>query len=66
VRVFSFDERTSFVFSLYLGKKNKSGPSFTRTLLEHTENHQLATDEMAYLAGTLFGTGADTASIGKP
>jgi hypothetical protein len=30
--------------------------------LEHTEDHQLATDEMAYLAGTLFGAGADTAS----
>ncbi|KAG2099795.1 cytochrome P450 [Suillus cothurnatus] len=47
-------------------EKNKSGPSFTRTLLEHTEYHQLVTDEMAYLTGTLFGAGADTASIGFP
>ncbi|KAG2110426.1 cytochrome P450 [Suillus cothurnatus] len=50
-------------------KQNRTkqiGPSFTRTPLEHTEDHQLATDEMAYLAGTLFGAGADTASIDKP
>ncbi|KAG2129986.1 cytochrome P450 [Suillus cothurnatus] len=52
--------------SIQTSEKNKSGPSFTKTLLEHTEDHQLATDEMAYLAGTLFGAGADTASIGFP
>lgn len=43
-------------------EQNKAGPSFTRTLLENTEDHQLAMDEMGYLAGTLFGAGADTAS----
>ncbi|KAG1720536.1 cytochrome P450, partial [Suillus lakei] len=43
-------------------EQNKAGPSFTKTLLEHTEDHQLAADEIAYLAGTLFGAGADTAS----
>jgi hypothetical protein len=41
---------------LYLGTK-QIGSLF---------HHQLATDEMAYLAGMLFGAGADTASIGKP
>jgi hypothetical protein len=30
--------------------------------LEHTEDHPLATDEMSYLAGMLFGEEADTAS----
>ncbi|KAG2124871.1 cytochrome P450 [Suillus clintonianus] len=45
-------------------EQNKAGPSFTKTLLENTEDHQLATDEMAYLAGTLFGAGSDTTAIG--
>ncbi|KAG2340491.1 cytochrome P450 [Suillus weaverae] len=45
-------------------EQNKAGPSFTKTLLEHTEDHQLATDEMAYLAGTLFGAGSDTTAVG--
>ncbi|KAG1850810.1 cytochrome P450 [Suillus subalutaceus] len=44
-------------------EQNTADPSFTKTLLEHAEDHQLATDEMAYLAGTLFGAGADTASL---
>ncbi|KAG1896562.1 cytochrome P450 [Suillus fuscotomentosus] len=45
-------------------EQNKAGPSFTRTLLENTEDHQLAMDEMGYLAGTLFGAGADTTFAG--
>ncbi|KAG1728771.1 cytochrome P450 [Suillus lakei] len=45
-------------------EQNKAGPSFTKTLLEHTEDHQLAADEMAYLAGTLFGAGSDTTAVG--
>ncbi|KAG1809606.1 cytochrome P450 [Suillus subaureus] len=45
-------------------EQNKAGPSFTKTLLEHTKDHQLVTDEMAYLAGTLFGAGAETTSAG--
>ncbi|KAH7922011.1 cytochrome P450 [Leucogyrophana mollusca] len=39
---------------------NVAGPSFVRTLLENIDNHQLLPDEMAYLAGTLFGAGSDT------
>ena len=31
-----------------------------RTLLEHTNEHQLERDEMAYLAGSLFGAGSET------
>ncbi|KAG1806933.1 cytochrome P450 [Suillus plorans] len=42
--------------------ENKADPSLTKALLENTEEHQLSTDEMAYLAGTLFGAGFDTAS----
>jgi cytochrome P450 len=42
--------------------QNKAGPSFTRTLLENAKEHQLSTDEMSYLAGSLFGAGSDTAS----
>ncbi|KAG1866923.1 cytochrome P450 [Suillus subluteus] len=45
-------------------KQNKPSSSFTKTLLEHTKDHQLATDEMAYLAGTPFGAGADTTTVG--
>ncbi|KAG1724633.1 cytochrome P450 [Suillus paluster] len=41
--------------------QNKGGPSFAKMLLEHVEDHQLSTDEMSYLAGSLFGAGSDTA-----
>ncbi|KAG2159536.1 cytochrome P450 [Suillus bovinus] len=44
--------------------QNRAGPSFTKALLENTEEHKLSTDEMAYLAGSLFGAGADTTAIG--
>ncbi|KAG1797387.1 cytochrome P450 [Suillus plorans] len=42
--------------------QNIAGSSFTKTLLENAEGHQLSTDEMSYLAGTLFAAGSDTAS----
>ncbi|KAG1738484.1 cytochrome P450 [Suillus lakei] len=44
--------------------QNTAGPSFTKTLLENTEGHQLSTDEMSYLAGSLYGAGSDTTAIG--
>ncbi|KAH7904937.1 cytochrome P450 [Hygrophoropsis aurantiaca] len=40
--------------------KNIAGPSFVKTLVENSDNHQLSDDEMAYLAGSLFGAGSDT------
>jgi len=43
--------------------QNTAGPSFTKTLLEHPNEHQLSTDEMAYLAGSLFGAGSDTTAV---
>ncbi|KAG2106201.1 cytochrome P450 [Suillus discolor] len=43
--------------------QNKAGPSLMKALLENTEEHQLSMDEMAYLAGTLFGAGFDTIAI---
>ncbi|KAG2068482.1 cytochrome P450 [Suillus decipiens] len=43
--------------------QNKAGPSFTKTLLENTQEHQLSTDEMSYLAGSLFGAGSDTTAV---
>lgn len=43
-------------------EQNKAGPSFSKTLLENTDQHRLSMDEMSYLAGTLFGAGSDTAS----
>lgn len=43
--------------------QNKAGPSFTRTLLENAKGHQLSTDEMSYLAGSLFGAGSDTTAV---
>ncbi|KAJ8585617.1 cytochrome P450 [Rhizopogon salebrosus TDB-379] len=52
------------LFSQQLGREqNKAGPSFTKTLLENTKEHRLSTDEMSYLAGTLFGAGSDTTSV---
>ncbi|KAG1732153.1 cytochrome P450 [Suillus lakei] len=47
---------------LYRHQLRRSGPSFTKTLLETTEEHKLSTDEISYLAGSLFGAGSDTAS----
>ncbi|KAF9233177.1 cytochrome P450 [Melanogaster broomeanus] len=42
--------------------RKEAGPSFTRTLLENAD-HRLSYDEMAYLAGSLFGAGSDTTSV---
>lgn len=39
---------------------NYSGNSLVKVLLENTSQHQLSRDEMAYLAGSLFGAGSDT------
>ncbi|KAG2360674.1 cytochrome P450 [Suillus spraguei] len=43
--------------------QNKAGPSFTKTLLENAKEHRLSTDEMSYLAGSLFGAGSDTTAV---
>ncbi|KAF9230712.1 cytochrome P450 [Melanogaster broomeanus] len=43
--------------------RNEASPSFGKTLLESPGDHRLSYDEMAYLAGTLFGAGSDTTSI---
>ncbi|KAG2121273.1 cytochrome P450 [Suillus clintonianus] len=44
--------------------QNKASPSFTKTLLENAQGHQLSPDEMSYLAGSLFGAGSDTTAVG--
>ncbi|KAG1899882.1 cytochrome P450 [Suillus fuscotomentosus] len=44
--------------------RNEAGPSFTKTLLENTEEQKLSIDEMSYLAGSLFGAGSDTTAVG--
>lgn len=43
-----------------LQESNKGGNSFMRMLLENTDKHGLSADEMAYLAGNLFGAGSET------
>ncbi|KAF9230122.1 cytochrome P450, partial [Melanogaster broomeanus] len=43
--------------------RNEAGPSFSKTLLENASDHRLSHDEMAYLAGILFGAGSDTTYI---
>ncbi|KAG1818707.1 cytochrome P450, partial [Suillus subaureus] len=43
--------------------QDNAGPSFTKTLLENVKEHQLSTDEMSYLAGSLFGAGSDTTAV---
>ncbi|KAF8553243.1 cytochrome P450 [Imleria badia] len=35
-------------------------PSFSKTLLENVDEHQLSIDEMSFLAGTIFEAGSDT------
>lgn len=40
-----------------------AGPSFSRYLLENQSSHKLSDAEMAYLAGSLFGAGADTTAV---
>lgn len=42
--------------------KGKAPTSFARYLLEHQQRFQLSDDELAYLAGSMFGAGADTVS----
>ncbi|KAG2078552.1 cytochrome P450 [Suillus decipiens] len=44
--------------------QNIAGSSFTKTLLENTEGHRLSTDEMSYLAGSLFVAGSHTTAVG--
>ncbi|KAG1778790.1 cytochrome P450 [Suillus placidus] len=50
------------LFRHQLRDQNKADRSLTKALLENTEEHQLSTDEISYLAGSLFGAGSDTAS----
>ncbi|KAH7920047.1 cytochrome P450 [Leucogyrophana mollusca] len=40
-----------------------AGPSFVKYLLEHQNEHKLSREEMAYLAGSLFGAGSDTTAV---
>ncbi|PIL22641.1 cytochrome P450 [Ganoderma sinense ZZ0214-1] len=42
--------------------KNEVQPCFTTYLLEHQEESGLSDDELAYLAGSMFGAGSDTTS----
>ncbi|KAG1727565.1 cytochrome P450 [Suillus paluster] len=41
----------------------KAGPPFARYLLENQSSHKLSDEEMAYLAGSLFGAGSDTIAV---
>ncbi|KAF9230476.1 cytochrome P450 [Melanogaster broomeanus] len=43
--------------------RNEAGPSFSKTLLENAGDNRLSYDEMAYLAGTLFGGGFDSTYV---
>ncbi|KAH7884146.1 cytochrome P450 [Phlebopus sp. FC_14] len=44
-------------------KTGGTGPSFARYLLENQNTHKLSDEEMAYLAGSLFGAGSDTTAV---
>ena len=44
-------------------KEHRAQPSFTTYLLEHQEEYGLSDDELAYLAGSMFGAGSD--SVGR-
>lgn len=41
-------------------KNNSAQPSFTTYLLEHQKELGLEDEELAYLAGSMFGAGSDT------
>ncbi|KAG8220189.1 cytochrome P450 [Butyriboletus roseoflavus] len=41
----------------------KAGPSFAKYLLQNQDTHKLSYEEMAYLAGSLFGAGSDTTAV---
>ncbi|EIW74037.1 cytochrome P450 [Coniophora puteana RWD-64-598 SS2] len=44
-------------------KSNDAGPSFSRFLLETTDEYKMNEKEMAYLAGSFFTAGSDTTSL---
>lgn len=41
-------------------KEHHAAPSFTTYLLEHQAEYELSDDELAYLAGSMFGAGSDS------
>ncbi|KAG6328006.1 hypothetical protein ID866_11083, partial [Astraeus odoratus] len=45
---------------MYTCAKGACGPSFARSLLESANEHRMSYDEMAFLAGGMFGAGAET------
>ena len=51
---------TALQFTSGIQGTGRCGNSFMRTLLEHADEHLLERDEMAYLAGSLFGAGSET------
>lgn len=42
---------------------SKAGTSFSRYLLDNQSSNKLSHEEMVYLAGSLFGTGSETAAV---
>lgn len=45
-----------------LQKNNEASPSFGKYLIERQQELGLSDDEVAYLAGSMFGAGSDTVS----
>ena len=43
--------------------ENAIPPSFTSYLLDHQREFDLTDEELAYLAGSMFGAGSDTVRI---
>lgn len=43
-------------------KQNRAQPCFVTYLLEHQQEYGLSDAELAYLAGSMFGAGADSVS----
>lgn len=42
--------------------KQEAQPCFAKYLLERQQEFELSDDELAYLAGSMFGAGSDTVS----
>lgn len=54
----------AFRTEVILQEAGKARPCFAKYLIEKQAEHELTDDEMAYLAGSMFGAGSDTVRLG--
>jgi hypothetical protein len=54
----------AFRTEVILQEAGEARPCFAKYLIEKQAEHELTDDEMAYLAGSMFGAGSDTVRLG--